>query len=1192
VVRISDLGFWISGFEEEANTVWTPKRIVLLALGFALLLASYLAYSSYLGGIDGLAPLPEALLPPDGPGPDLGGRKRTTIVDERLAQAFGVGCDELNWHLRTDVPSKGMVLAAESFKIENDGWNMVLEPFSVALFSKKTPPGQYPEINTMRCAVAYLTFDRPVNNPGDIGKCKITGAELRGKKELNTNGQDGGPRRVGKGITITNNRHKPNRSDEISVWINEGPVFYEERHHTPGANDRKPDIWTKDVVHLKDFQSKPLPTTIDGEGMDVYLTVSNPTPGPGHGQETTPQRGETTRERAEITHHRDETTPQPGAHKPPRGEMVSGVERIVLHAGVEMHLFSDGNSSFLANGDDKGAGKAKGNAAKPAPTEPTRKTEVIVTTDGPFSYDLEKDVAHFNIPDAPQQPAPRGVHVDRINEPGMHDQLNCDQLVLTFQRKKAADGQPGDGKEPQLEIDTAHATGSNVILTSDAQVLDVQEANDLFYEARTHTTTIKGEHDIHVFKEGNRLEARQLQIMQQEGAQEMTALGPGFIEMRDKQTKKITGTARWKDTLTSKKEGLLDLLTLTNEAMFVDEEQGQELHADTLRLWLEPAAQAIAATQARPAVGARSGDRAPALDPAPSTNTQPLAGEGGRRPHHLKGDGHVGAKSRDLIVHDTDQLAIWFRDAPPRTQLPDKLPPARGGQPAGKSAAGAGARSGDRALAPGRAPAPDRARVPATAGPVAAKPMASAGVKAAPGATAAKPGTQPPGGDKVATEKPPRPMDVSAHLIEAYVLRLDNNKNELDRLWTEGRVRVRQEPEKPDDKGLNIKGDTLEVTRQSDGNLLVVTGKDVAELQMDKMLILGPVINIDQERNEAWVNGSGAMRMESATTLQGGRLERTVPMTIYWYDRMLFTGQHAEFYGSIQAEQDNGRLTCQALQVDLDRAVSLREGNKDGQNAKVDRLVCDKSVRVEDSEWENGRRVKYQRIESPTLVVDNADSTAVAGGPGIVRILQPGNADAPPAVGPTSRAGAQPGPARLAGPTGGRGGRPAPEKAKAPEQEQLNLTRVKYRGRMWANNKNHTAVFSDDVEVIHLPADNPNLEPDLDELAKDALYLRCSLLKVRSRPENGKSNQELEAHDHVVARSQEFEAHSDKLTYDEAKDQIVLEGGEGGKATMYRFIGPQGVPPQKSTGRKITYWRKTGELKVDDAGSISGSQAP
>ena len=41
--------------------MWTPKRIVLLVLGFCLFFSAYTAYArSFLGHIDGLPPLPEA----------------------------------------------------------------------------------------------------------------------------------------------------------------------------------------------------------------------------------------------------------------------------------------------------------------------------------------------------------------------------------------------------------------------------------------------------------------------------------------------------------------------------------------------------------------------------------------------------------------------------------------------------------------------------------------------------------------------------------------------------------------------------------------------------------------------------------------------------------------------------------------------------------------------------------------------------------------------------------------------------------------------------------------------------------------------------------------------------------------------------------------------------------------------------
>src|SRR5262249_59778899 len=99
------------------------------------------------------------------------------------------------------------------------------------------------------------------------------------------------------------------------------------------------------------------------------------------------------------------------------------------------------------------------------------------------------------------------------------------------------------------------------------------------------------------------------------------------------------------------------------------------------------------------------------------------------------------------------------------------------------------------------------------------------------------------------------------------------NHNDLEKLWCEGAVHVRQEPESKDDKGVDITGQTLQLVKFPEGHILTVTGAP-AEVQLDKLTILGPEVNIDQKENKAWVNGLGAMRMPSNAklgTMQDGR---------------------------------------------------------------------------------------------------------------------------------------------------------------------------------------------------------------------------------------------------------------------------------------------------------------------------------
>src|SRR5213593_268010 len=92
-------------------------------------------------------------------------------------------------------------------------------------------------------------------------------------------------------------------------------------------------------------------------------------------------------------------------------------------------------------------------------------------------------------------------------------------------------------------------------------------------------------------------------------------------------------------------------------------------------------------------------------------------------------------------------------------------------------------------------------------------------------------------------------------------------------------------------------------------------------------------------------------------------------------------------------------MTCQSLQAFFDRPISLKESDKGQPPAKVQNLVCDKQVRVEDGVIEQGRYVKYQRIEGPTVAYDNAEGIVQASGPGHVRLLQLGEADDQPRPG-------------------------------------------------------------------------------------------------------------------------------------------------------------------------------------------------
>src|SRR5262245_38522717 len=365
-----------------------------------------------LGGIDGLTPLPEAYWPPDSKQVQKDWtplRPRPNLAILKLKQAFGEGSPELARIIKLDMPSKGLVLAVDDFEImpEPNNDRVKLVPFSLAII-KAPAAGRFPEINTIRCKEAYLQLDQPIKSYVELGKCKIIGGELRND------------------VQLVNNRGTSQRTDDLEMYTN-GRVYYEEKQHL---------IWTPDTVRLSDLQTRPEPTTIDAVGMDVHLAA-------------------------------DLVNPPPAATAPkPKGERPPDVERIELRSNVRMNHWVEGGAGFLASG--KSPAKSP-----PAPAGKPERAKLVITTDGKFCYDLKTNRATFDIPHRPSR-HPEIVRVVRQpeNAPDKWDQLDCDHLTLQFRRKPDGDKDPSnpanppDRTSPNLEIESAHATGKALVLTS------------------------------------------------------------------------------------------------------------------------------------------------------------------------------------------------------------------------------------------------------------------------------------------------------------------------------------------------------------------------------------------------------------------------------------------------------------------------------------------------------------------------------------------------------------------------------------------------------------------------------------------------------------------------------------------------------------------------------------------------------
>jgi hypothetical protein len=1063
---------------------------LLLSVGAAVFLFGYGVYAFFLGGIDGLAPLPEEfrageVLPPADAPPD-------DEIDSKLRKAFGTDCVQIKQTIKFEIRKKGMVVAASQARFDEPDGRVKMMDLSLALFKENTDSKyDFPEINTLQSDTAWLKFDRPIKGVADTSQAKIVAIELRGH------------------ITLINNRHTRKKDDDLEVIVDGEPLFYEENTGT---------IWTNGFVLLLDKQSRPDPTKISGQGMEMLLARDDPA-----------------------------DKKLAGAPKP-KGDN-SGIDKITLKSTVEMHLYPDGNSGFL-NGSAKPAaasatlkdGKLDTLTiqAKEEKKEP-EKSHVYISTYGRFEYDVQRDIAVFSSPPPkPNQAYPDQVSVIRtpMQAKGEQivDQLLCDHLELKFVRKQGA---TGDGAGTDREIESAHAKarhGTEVVLALDSENLACHCA-DLFYQCATPKrgpkTTLRGD-PLEAVKDGHKIKARELVLEQADSrgnGQQIFAQGPGQVDLFDRSPgkEKHNTHAVWKGVLTSKKvlenNKEMDLLTLTEDAAFLDDEHDQKLFGQRLQVWMEtvePAAQATPVQQ-------------------PDNGLTPNGSR--QRPYKVEAYERVKAEAPDYKISDCSSLKLRFQDGQPPNQV---LPPALPSE--------------------GAAPPPST-----VVGPPLPPDGSSDEKKPGP---ANPPSAAPPAADKK-EEKPKRPIDLKAHDVTADILRT-GEKNDLQKLVAEGDVRVHQDGETPKDKGVDIKGETLDLLHFVEGDILKVYGnKDgPAQLQLGELFLIGPKVTINQKENTAWVEGMGAMHMPSNTTFEGGKPSKPgTRLTVHWTRDMIFDGRGADFHGSIVAYQDDSTLRCKnLLQVSLDRPVSFKQGQKEDQSAKVETVVAHGDVQVNDmAKDEMGKVIAERLLNCTQLAVDNKENRFNASGPGTASTLQYGQADA---LAPQPAAGSA-------------------AKQPAPKKEELQLTRVEDFDRMFSvfvNPTTRQTTFLGKVKVVHLPADRLDAKVDEAHLPKGAMVMQCDKLIVTQRQlGEGKSTQVMEAQKRVFCRTEDMYGRAEIMIFDESQDTVTFKGTPGNLAQVWQQVGGPGGGYRKTEAEIIKYNRKDGTVQADRFRGGSGT---
>jgi lipopolysaccharide export system protein LptA len=1102
--------------------MWTPRRIFLLVVGLIFFGSAYGVYAYFLGWIDGLPTLPilyaeRAPYKPDAM-PTV--RAEGNPTAQRIRQAFGPSAPELRYYIKADSKAKGiLVVGHEMTKPDAEG-KVTITPCSVAIFGKTRDGKGVQEITTMHCDRAILQFDKPVKNYSEMEGRKIVAAELRADPDVPLYHPYKGV------IRITNNRRSDDPDDLIEMKTR-GPIFYRAE---PEAG--VPHVWTDNVLEVTDRANLPKgetdefllrQPTMTAQGMKLFLTNE-------------PKEGKA-------------PPPKVDPNKKPNPAAVTGVERVELLSNVTMNLWIDpSDASFMG-----GTPEAKPEAKK----EKKERSVVQIRTLGSFIYDMPTDKARFDKAIHVDPSIPNYVQVTRqiLGNPN-RDMMTSDFLELQFRRKKpggtvnpkgpaptptpASKNDKPSSPESQIDIESVHAWGTTVVMTSDSEDITAY-GNDLKHDNLKHETVLSGERII-VVKDGNQITAKELILsgLDNRATQQAKVKGPGQIDVGqvDPITKEFVYTrqAQWDDWLTfsriSEQGRDLDLLTLTGRARFADKVNNQSVSAQQLRVWASAPAKAKAKEKDEKTVAPVKKESLPKVLLV-----------------RMEAAGSVLAHSPDLDVKNTDYLNVFFREVASLPGTEPKLP---------------------------GSPNPPPPAILTSNNPMNPQnPMSPAPKKEE---------AKPP------AKKRNPPIKLAARRIETWAL-TSGNKFDLDRVHCEDAVTVHQDGTEESPTGIDLTGKMLDLDHKPEGNILVVTGtKEVpGEVRFDSVNLIGEEITINQPTNTASIRGPGTVRLLSNTNLHGEKLANAKPLVVHWQDGMEFRGadQSILFDGKVQATQDDAKVLCESMQVMLDRVVWInhlkrpKQANPNDNKPKVDRVICDQQpkqvepggvlklnpVLLIEEVRENGKLLKYNYIEAREFDLDNLTRKTVVPGPGVVKLMQ-------------------------LGPKDGLNDPAIPKKDKG--EQEMKLTLVEFSRQMQArsNTNPQWARFFGPVEVIHLPANDPNIEFNRNKLPDRAVRLKCKEeLIVSTQKEKDANNkdvvfQSLEAKGSVEVWADNFMAEASVVKYDQRRDTITFEGDQSLPAVIKKEV-QRGKAPQKFEGRKIIYNRKTKEFIGEDGRSFS-----
>jgi len=863
---------------------------------------------------------------------------------------------------------------------------------------------------------------------------------------------------------------------------------------------------------------------------------------------------------------------------------VAGVEVFEMRRVERLHLESAASASPATSP----ASPASASNPTDAFMSPAAGADlpVEITCRGAFTFNVVKRVATFV----------DQVNVVRVNPNGPSDQIQSELLSMYFAPRDKSKADSDNSSE--LEIERIEARGHPVVINAPTQNL-TGRGERLEYNIKSNLISLDGDPEVFLRQGPNEIHGRSLQY-QSLGPNRLgtaAAQGPGWLrgQMADKPEERLE--AHWNDQLRMFPQDQNHVISFTGGAI-LDYAGIGHMEAKEIFFWLKETPPGGPPDQprlqpdrmmARNRVSVNSSQLSAAVEQLEvwfeqKDSPQKIRWKAESNGETVKGQGALGNPPSIRFTQpkaDTPPTS-WRQDGQPRTAY---LPPLTMPVTANSVATVPQPfQSGQQA--PLRQPwqLSPSSRLPATPRYPRYLPQPP------PSQLTPPPGSQNPAipaqGGAVQQH-----FKVNGRILRARIQLQDQQSASLAEIMIEDGVRLEEtQTLATDERPILIQGDRLHGTDVSSPTAVVNVTGGPAHFEGRGLGLTGSNINLNRGTNRLWIDGPGRMDLPLSNNTAGQTLIPGQPtamsgtLLIEWKKNMLFDGSTAKFEESVSATMPQQHVQTEILEVRLKSPLSFSDPNIQNQNqTDVEELRCYGGVFLENRSADAQQQpASYDRMQVADLAVNMQSGAVTAGGPGWLNSVR---------FGSNNPAQNQFGPGLL---VGNPAATAAANNAPAESKSQLICMHIRFQGSITGNLFKQQLTFHDQIRAAYAPAADwtAMIDPATPEkLGPYGVVLNCDHLEVTQMPvpSGNTQNIELKAYGNTVVDGDKFTARASRISFDMAKDMLILEGDGRSDAQLFKQT-QIGGPRSSFSARKIIYFPKTNRLDINGARSLEINQ--